>query len=724
MPAFFKPHHFLVVYTSARRIDRASTSSAVGDFDDYAVCRASGIFLHENFQFSGDYTSNWNWRTSLKDAADAMGEWSLIAKRHAGGGEEYVSLSDPYGYAPVFYAFIPGRYIVLSDSFGGVSAGLESLGLTPTLDIANFALVMPNWVGGFLGPFSDRTMANEIQVLSAEECLYISEEHVLTLNRSSVGKSAEVGSYSEALDRAISYSINVLDALSKNESLDRRIRLSGGGDSRMVLSMLVSAGIHGRFKVQATDPRNFTGYSAKVFGRDIEISNTLRKKFAMQWAEKEAILSFELDFKEALSHYLGYRSNFGQDFYPARHRALPETPLLTLIGGGGEIIRASKGAREYAVQSGRGSNMPAVGSAEEDRIVAEWLIEKLAVIDPLKGTVRDLIESSFSRTLGGTRWERFNHNYFLARNRTHFGHARYSESENTVVCHPLSNAYFLKAASISSFEFRAGEGIMRDLFDRTVPDLARIEFADPLVTSAACPSEVERVPLSDSWQDSFDRALIRQPPRRRMPAFERRQNASLSFDPMQSSINYLRLALGELDSRAASDDAEHVFQQGERLVAAARSGKLKSTELAGKAASALELFQPTGSSCSRIDLFCSAVRGASIGIASTVTVPSTRNDGWNNVSVIELHPKLKSSGLALIADLAPVNLGSVDYEFACYLQRGGATIQRLPYQAGCVFIINGPMPPGEYSIIGFARRKGGRNPVAQVDSSRISLEAG
>lgn len=723
MPVFFKPHHFIVVHTAASRIDRASTPRGVSDFDDYYVCRASGIFLHEKFQFSGDYTSHWNWRTSLNDAADAMGEWSLIAKREGGGGEEYVSLSDPYGYAPVFYAFVPGRYIVLSDSFGGASAGLESLGVSRTLNISNFALVMPNWVGGFLGPFSDQTMANEIRVLSAEECLHISQERVVTLGRSTVGRSQQVGSYSEALDRAIDYSTNVLDALSKNESLDRRIRLSGGGDSRMVLAMLASAGIHSNFKVQATDPRGLTGYSARVFGRDIEISNTLRKQFGMQWATREPVRSFELDFKESLSHFLGYRSNFGQDFYPSRYRNIPETPLLTLIGGGGEIIRASKGAQEYAVQSGLETNTPEVGSAEEDRIVAEWLTQKLAVIDPLKGEVRDLIENSFGRTLGSTRWERFNHNYFLARNRTHFGHARYSESENVSVCHPLSNAYFLKAANIASFEYRAGEGVMRDLLYRTTPELAQVEFADAPVTSAVCVSGVERVPSSDGWQDSFDRALSNRPSRRRVPAFERRRNVALSFDPMQSSINYLRLALAELGSRVPGDDAEYVLQQGERLVSAARATKLKSTDLAGKAASALEVFHPTGSSSSRIDLYCSAVQDASVGIASTIAVPSTRNDGWNSVFVIELQPKLESSGRTLVADLAPVNAVAEDYEFACYLQCDGVTIQRLPYQAGHVFVISGPALSGEYSIIGFARRKGDRTPVAQVDSSRISIEA-
>lgn len=724
MSTFLKASNFIVLHTSASTIQFSSSLPSSLNPQDFHIIRASGIFLHESFQESLEFSSYWHHDIDLSQAADAMGEWSALAEKKNGSYREYVALSDSYGYGPLFYAVVPGKCVVLSDSFGGASAGLESLGIRRSLNLSNYAVVMPNWVGGFIGPFGANSMANEINILGVREMLYITENQVFISDRHTIGASAEVKSESEALDRGINYVSKVLVSLSDNNSWERRIKLSGGGDSRIVLGLLTAAGIHGKFKVQAHDPRGFIGYSKKVFGRDIEIADALRSRLGMQWCSPEPRQLFRVDFRESLNHFLGYRSNIGYDFSPSSLRSISTIPVLTLIGGGGEIIRTSNAAREYASQIQSLGPGPELGSSGQNLLVGKWMTDKLQIADPFREQSVDFVSNVFSNLEGESLWERFYNHYFVTRNRAHFGHARYSQSYNIPVVHPISNSYFLAANRFVDFESRAREEIMRKILVKTNPDLCNIEFSDDSTTNAVSGKLVQRISSTNAWERDFDQVQSLKSEKVDLDEFGiLNRGVFADYDPRQSSLNFLKMAFSEIQSIHSGDEREAITAQNKLLMRGVKNNTLNLNWMVGKAASALEVFYPSGGSSNRIDFYCMDQKlSPSLSESVTIAIPSIRNDGWNNLPIIELNPKLTKESQGFSAKLNPPPSLASKYEYACYLMQDGKCVINAPYQPEPNFLFNSVIEDGNYHAIGFARPRGQKAPVAQINSDTLRLE--
>src|SRR5699024_12089678 len=112
-----------------------------------------------------------HWRTShsdklpapchVSDIIDSYGEWSALAEAEIGGTHQYLYLADPSGFAPVFYSLIPGKALVISDTFSGAVQGVRRLGGPITLNLGHYLSLISGKSNTFRNLVSHDTMAHE-----------------------------------------------------------------------------------------------------------------------------------------------------------------------------------------------------------------------------------------------------------------------------------------------------------------------------------------------------------------------------------------------------------------------------------------------------------------------------------------------------------------------------------------------------------------------------------
>lgn len=470
------------------------------------VVSIEGILMDADRHWSLVHSDTLPSRCTVGDVADSSGEWTAIAEHRHRNLSSYLVFSDYAGYAPVFYAFLPGKAVVLSGSFSGAVQGLKSLGGNTTLNLGNYLTLITGRERTFETLIASETMANEIHILRPDEALSIEHHAVKIVNRAQLSPAASLDNYEQALRAAVEYTRNTIShVLSNNTEALPLITLTGGVDSRLILAFLNTTPFLHDFKVWTMDPRDKKEPNKRrIYTIDVEISHQIRKSYGLSWMSDWKRQKFSVSIAEALARHQSFYSNYSFQFYPAKHVQLEKDPILTLRGGGGEILRGSSNARianaKYQEHRENGGDLQPVTWAASNYLSRSFLTNQLRPI------AQNFLEEQLTDGVTNSVREKLDLFYRNHRNRAHFGHHRVSQSKRDFILQVLSNPYMQRLVELSDYDYVSSSSIVLDLFNATDPDLRKFPFeSDSAHKNLYLPtSEPFSYDNRDGWMADFD----------------------------------------------------------------------------------------------------------------------------------------------------------------------------------------------------------------------------
>src|SRR5699024_231801 len=179
-----------------------------------------------------------------------------------------------------------------------------------------------------------------------------------------------------------------------------------------------------------------------------------------------------------------------------------KTPVISLRGGGGELLRGTSEATNLTATYKR----TAKSNESLEAWYAEERLRKSYLTDNAKKISADLIRNNLAKAEGTTVEEKLNHIYFTGRNRAHFGHTRLSYLQHELPIHVLSSAYLLQASRLIDFGSKKNGALVKNIFCQTREELLDLPFENPTWTNKLSNSnDVVFDENDESWTEAMDR---------------------------------------------------------------------------------------------------------------------------------------------------------------------------------------------------------------------------
>lgn len=714
----FREHQY-IIFDLGLETQQASGGSI--DLAEFQVTHFSGQSLGEHLIFDSNFSTIDRAYPSVSEIADSMGEWMAVGERMTGVGQEFIIFADAFGYCPVFYARLNTHKIAISDSFHGVAAAMEKLAVKKTVNLPNYLSALTGSQQQSQTIYSDETMIEEIRVLHPDKFIHMSSANgVSFLPRAQLGTAFRERDYSQALSSALDLSTEIITGMSKFEDVDKRITLSGGVDSRMVLAMLVASGQHGQYKVSSVDPRTWHFKNSRhIVERDIELADLIRKNLDLNWWHPGQRTKVPTGFRESLWAYQGHRSNYHYMFRPMRLFTLQNEPSITLRGGGGEIISSTSAGRIASERFAKSN------ADDPFKWLGQYFINTRNTIPELHEFVQDYIQRTHKNYAADTIRQSIDNHYFHARNRAHFGHMSYSRTINEVALHMLSNPFLLNASTLISFEDRANNVLVRDIFHQSAPELLNFAFAsdEPFLNSKNT-SQTPKSAVRGEWVKGYDRAKIgtgsvefavgREP---------RKTSVQSPVDMRQVAKNYLKWAFTLIEELLPTEYKTLVNKQHTLILSRVDTGQPDIYQTVAKAASVLDGFFPQPALGAKLIRYCSPMveRDAASIKPVVINYPSLTLLPEATPPIFEQRPELEyvNSGFQIVTNFHAES--EHEFQFAYYLLRDGERVANRWYQREPYVFFEGPFEPGRYQAISHVRVQDESKPTYFSKSSVVEI---
>lgn len=641
---------------------------------------------------------------NISDLALGNGEWMAWASNIESDNLSHLFFGDRFGYAPIFYSLTTSGSLFVSDSFAGVAAGLKQKGTNPTLNIFNYALSISSNSPTFQNIYSNETMANEIKLLPENCALYVDDRNVALIDRELIGPDISNLSYAQLIEKAIRHAGSVLRRAQDIGAGSRRITLSGGIDSRLVAALLAAENLLEEYSTFTIDPRTWGSRQGKAtITKDIIIADKIRSKYGLKWWSPGKRTKIAQGFQESLYSFQSYRSNYAFTFKANSSSISFDEPVITLRGGGGEIIRTDATIAKTAARYQSAAEADPQLLARPDEWYAEDLLVSSVLDGELRERARDVLSRIFREARGESFLEKTNNIYRQFRYRAHFGHQRQTTSVNDLILHPLSNPFFLAASKkVSMADLNSGR-IVKDVFERTDSELLDIPFENDS-WSKSLRGTVNEIDLSDDrWQrlhpGNSVSAKIEY-----LSGFEpddRSENSGI--DVKLEMLSYLKQAYKVIELNTPNQFLPSIVSLHKRAFSKAVSGSFNLGYLVAKVASALEVLHPAVSSIKNTELHTGSSEKSGFILPNVIrNLPASNANGFNNVLAGSFNIQVLKEDERLCVTIKPNGSVSPAVEFAYYLMRDGIRISTVWYSESpkVEFVI---LEEGNYIVECFVR---------------------
>ncbi|NMF31960.1 hypothetical protein HF851_06670 [Corynebacterium ammoniagenes] len=708
--------HSITVETLAHRIEYDSISSFAAN--QFVVCNLSGIAAAPEFDMDSDFSQPVEEQIRLSKFAPAIGEWTAVAERTSpmeSKSAEYVICNDEYGYSPIFYSHIPGKSLIVSDSFHGVAYELMRNGVQLTLDLEAYITTIITKDARFSNPLAWQTSAVEIKLLPPHLAIHVKESKVNIIGRDSLLDTDSVDS-TALIDEGIEYITRTLHRLASNTNCSHSLLLSGGVDSRAVLGLVLAAGAGSKFSIRSNDPRNYKSkYSYKVFEEDFFISYALGKHFGLNWLPPRSTSNLKTSLEEGLRFSQPTSSNFSYAFPASTHHTIYSTPEISLRGGGGEPIKGAgflsleKQVQNYCSQKGTDDKAPYaqfqdwfINNAVVDNSYGQYVASALEKVEPW------LTSESFDTLMPSY--------YQHSRNRTHFGHSKFSATTNLLTFQPLSNSYFYAAAAKHAPSELRNYKIARQIFATTEPSLLSFPFEDPEATDLLSNDNHTVIPRQLDILDSHFRSLAEHKPTIKDIKFRGAFQEKFPSDKNSALISLCRTVAIELED--AFPEYHDELRAVHRSVLDALVQKTLNPNLTlARMMSARDIYSPSSLPGIRIIHTCNRgknVNSSIAGLHASDALPHLKTPSLFSKPPIVLNPQVRVAENRIFVEAHPEVSRPASLEFAFYLLKDGKAVQRVAYSRSesMAFDLSGQTHLSNYSIRCYARHQGTIAPCA------------
>lgn len=443
-----------------------------------------------------------------EDLEDLKGQW--VALLYNKRKNEFKVMSDHFGFQSIFYRhdkIEDGQYqLIVSTNYNSLIEYSKNNNLACNTNYEQFYLAMAAKNLNLRTAFSTQTFCQEIQLLGVDEYItFNSQEWNFKVIKKPFLYDPESRSYDELLNVGISKAKKDIVSL-KNYFNDKRIFLSGGKDSRMVLALLSSLNINSDFTSSMANPTKFVGNSKKIVLNDLYVSTYLSNKYNIQPCIPSQYCSLTLNYTQCLSKALSNNSQFSWASTVKNTEVFPKEQYLALRGGGGELIRATETSNNAIRRLESTSiDFKKLSIREQADLLFYLYIDTKLIPNKYLEGCKDLFVKSYIIDASGSLEQNIDWHYLYYRNRIHFGHYVKSFSENEIAFHPLMQKEFLYASAHYNLETKRDGKICFDVINKLDYKLNQITFDNgfwPIISEKQSPT-IEELSKNNSLLDSY-----------------------------------------------------------------------------------------------------------------------------------------------------------------------------------------------------------------------------
>ena len=397
-----------------------------------------------------------------------------------------VAVNDPFG-ACSLAIYRDAKRTVVSTDLNLLRVHLKENGVLLRKSISHLASMFATGVGGVASaPDENVTILPIATWVTATPSGVRTEE----LDLAALVSAWQTTEYDDGLDTVHADITATFRALGSRNDVAPIAHLTGGADSRLVLSFLQAQGIDGRYLFYCS------GHPGET---DRVVFESLAKHYDLRAAVGSGIsvLRYPASLEEELTGPLDYSSGLNMSG-PTTDWARTDT--LILSGGYGETFRSPYGADPELVMSSTPrerlqfawkSNLNVGGSPGSSYISDDFIDALAEATDPIvqRGLRAGLTPDAALDLL------------YVARNRMFVGNLTYDHNDFVRRIDPL---YSLKGALFAltrPLDVRKGNVIGFDLTARNTPDLLRLPFDSPRYTEDYLRSRPMPEPLEFAHAD-------------------------------------------------------------------------------------------------------------------------------------------------------------------------------------------------------------------------------
>lgn len=708
----FSDYPQAIIIDSAALTATQRNGSVCENFDpsNFIVERVSGIAASPTGVIESKFFSKLDLQQSIDEFAHSIGEWVALSAFRGETDHSYIVTNDQSGLSPLFYSLVPGRYVVVSDSFAAVAEALRDLEIQPELDLDYYLATISATQSQLVNPVMGRTFDYNIRELGVGEALLISSTDVTIFNRNALLTDLSED-WRRNVERGIQWTTTTLQRVAQAFG-HHSLLLSGGVDSRMVLAMLLAGGVQDDFRLRVIDPRQYSrSYSRNIFSKDFVVSIRLAERYGLRPQAQTVTRKVPLSFGEALALSNRYGSAFSFAYKNQKYLAQRDEIEYSLRGGGGEILKGS-GFSMWRNTLRSGNNL------------TSWLNEKVysgagssEIVSFVQNYWAQLAGHGARDDLALTLYERFRH-------RTHFGHTRQSRLENEIPFQPLTNSFFIQASQQVELTDLNELTIPRAVFALADPSLLEIAFESDASTALLAPNSPtidENSNLIDEYFAKLNKKKTALTTADRFGLINRSQNSD--EDEM---ARYTKLAM-ESVAEAFPSVASLLRAAHKDVLNQIGNGELNQAFTVARSRSALDLIQPD--MAVRAPIYLSTIPHRDETAPKPMKLQRGLVKRINGSSYIDHPPKLtisaqrKQSVITVEASVSSAR--DTELEFAFYLLAEGARKAHRKYSTQPRWQIQ--IPPGyensRLSVKGFLRKTGALTPFTIIEVGLASESA-
>lgn len=272
----------------------------------------------------------------LADLLEANGEWFGIFRDDQ---NVHVVLADYFGFANVYYGQRSDGVLVIGSSFRAVCHRMQRFDGCGELEFASLAPTVSSVHTLFGRRFSKQTFRRGVYALNADEAIII-RSGTYSVVRRRFSKPAPGSSYSDLIAKGIeraSKQIKASVAFSKQEPV---VGLSGGRDSRTVLSLIHAADSLNSINVISNNPMGYpAGATRDVMRGDLHYASRIVERFGLNWQQPKPSEGYRFTVTEAVDRFQHIRSHQSFEIEGSSTIAMKRGFRTHFYGANGEMLR-------------------------------------------------------------------------------------------------------------------------------------------------------------------------------------------------------------------------------------------------------------------------------------------------------------------------------------------------------------------------------------------------
>lgn len=590
MTISFDPHHTCFTFAGAGN-PAPNPETVTGEV--FTLQYLNGFMTTTEENILSDGLEPISSRITLQEASDAIGEWMGV---FSGSRGTFIVCADHFGYQPVFYRSLVtsrGSWLFVGSSVDSVSRAASRYGGPLEIDKDELLSYVGTTDPWSVTMQSSQSMESSTKILLPGESLVI-KNNFWSLRKTKLFKGKE--DYYSLIERGVQRAVRQLQVASRLDVDQRRINLSGGKDSRIVLALLAASGNISNFSVTSMNPRTWSPESARpIIMADLRVANGLRNEFGLSWTTPLKSRFQPLGFEQSLDFWHAYRGHRNFKFRATGGLYHQKGTNLELRGAAGETFRGFKAVSTLLNKLPFENN---VSSLESDTLtlIKHLYGRRIMSTDELAlaaqrtyGLFAQLESENISQAL--------QRRYSVFRNRSHFGHVRYSMAQGQYPVLPLSQPEFVQAAEILSEEERRLGKVAYDIIELACPELNELPFDDGNYWDESLLSLRRRRGFDENEkQESLNEfyALDESAVTQRVKAKEATAREILrntAFNPQFETVSRIKQILVDLNEIGSSGPKLTAKQQ-RWLIEGVDSGRFKAGVLLSKLQSAWMAVEP------------------------------------------------------------------------------------------------------------------------------------